>query len=76
MSREKDLRMIVRYCEGMHHRCAYDGSLCVLRRNCIESEKCTKYNDPKFLAKQVRKVEKTLAKDLIRRGYDPFEEYR
>lgn len=76
MSREKDLRTIARYCEGMHQCCVYNGDSCVLRRNCIESRKCVRYNDPKFLARQVRKVEKALAKDLIRRGHDPFEEYR
>lgn len=76
MSRERDLRTIVQYCESVHRRCGYDGDSCVLRRNCIESRKCVKYNDPKFLARQVRKVEKALARDLIRRGHDPFKEYR
>lgn len=76
MSRERDLRTIIRYCKGISPRCAYDGDSCVLRRNCIESWKCVKYNDPKFLAKQVRKVEKALTEDLIRREHDPFEEYR
>lgn len=76
MSKERGLRMIVRYCKGISLCCGYDGDSCVLRRNCIESRKCIKYNDPKFLAKQVRKVERALARGLIRRGHDPFEEYR
>lgn len=49
---------------------------CPLMNNCIQSKKVSRYNDPRFVSKCVKKVERALAKEAKEDKVDPFAEFR
>jgi len=49
---------------------------CVLHRNCIESNKRSRYNDPRFVNKCYDKVVRALAKEREKEESDPFAEFK
>lgn len=66
----RKLKAIHDYCKS--HTCSCK---CVLERNCIQTKKRMRYNDPRFVDKCYNKVERALTKELKEAENDPFAEF-
>lgn len=69
----RKLKAIHDYCKA--HRTNFSHCDCVLDRNCIETKKRMRYNDPRFVDKCYDKIERALAKELKEIESDPFAEF-
>ena len=69
----RKLKAIHDYCKS--HKIGSSFCDCVLERNCIQTKKRMRYNDPRFVDKCYNKVERALTKELKEIENDPFAEF-
>ena len=74
----RNLKIIYDYCQS-HKNGPNDIWIpcnCPLMNNCIQTKKVSRYNDPRFVSKCVKKIERALAKEAKEDNTDPFAEFR
>jgi len=82
-SNTEKLKEIYNYCKTHMNKihecndvaCTYKCD-CVLERNCINSDKKSRYNDSRFVNKCYDKVVRALAKEREKEESDPFAEFK